>query len=791
MESLFVNPALVPAGAALVASPIIIHIINRLRFRRVRFAAMEFLLQAQQNNRRRILIEQLLLLLLRILIILAIMLLISRLKGGAAQTTHHLVLIDDSGSMQELTGEDDQNAFDRAKQIARQLTERFAKEPGEQRVSVLLLSNPNPEADEDPVLFREGKANLDFTKRVAEKLAGVDCSHKKLDIVSALQAAGGAMTNGKDNKTVVKHLHFISDFRKEDWKSSAAIVQAVSSLTDNKINVNFIQAVKKALPNLAVTGLTGNLQVATAGTSVRFRVTVKNLGTTVAKDVALFIIVDGQAIKRVVRFEKIEAGKSEFRFFDVTFSTPGDHSLRVKLPSDTMPKDNVRYLAIENLPSFNKVLVIDGDPKSTDSVYIKDALASNPKITGNQVETRDLASLTENTKLDNFSSIYLLNVPELSDELIAHLKKYVENGGGLAWFLGDSVNGSHYNTKLYTRKITEEPEGKFQTRVTGLFPVPLAETTETLAPKPRGTTTPDFRVLANHPIFEVLLQAGEEALGIFELKQYRPVSEVPLGDEKITWVRDDAQRNDSVTTIAVLRNKDPFIFEHQLGKGKIFTCLTTAGPKWWIQWSGLKLYPPIINEIQKHIARRRPDKQRVVGQPIVELVPLVQYEKEAFTSSPKFNGKEIKYTPGDSSNKVEKPSDDEKTPEENGEAKKKDAEELYKIENKDTDRPGIYKIIVNRKKADQGGNSGKREVRMFAYNPPLEESAVELIEAKEINAAFSKNENFHLYEFGDDSVLTSKGEGEGIRNKLLILLVLLLLAEQFLAYRLSYHAGQN
>src|SRR5690606_35520849 len=75
----FVNPMYVAGGAALVASPIIIHLINRMRYRRVRFAAMEFLLSSQKRNRRRILFEQLLLLLLRILIVLALVALIARL----------------------------------------------------------------------------------------------------------------------------------------------------------------------------------------------------------------------------------------------------------------------------------------------------------------------------------------------------------------------------------------------------------------------------------------------------------------------------------------------------------------------------------------------------------------------------------------------------------------------------------------------------------------------------------------------------------------------------------------
>ena len=75
----FFHPSYVlPWGVALASVPIIVHLINRLRYRRVRFAAMEFLLKSQQRNRRRLMIEQLLLLLLRIAIVAGILLLISR-----------------------------------------------------------------------------------------------------------------------------------------------------------------------------------------------------------------------------------------------------------------------------------------------------------------------------------------------------------------------------------------------------------------------------------------------------------------------------------------------------------------------------------------------------------------------------------------------------------------------------------------------------------------------------------------------------------------------------------------
>ena len=57
-----VSPALLWAGAAAVSVPIIIHFLTRRRFQRVRWAAVDFLLEANRENRRRVRIEELILL---------------------------------------------------------------------------------------------------------------------------------------------------------------------------------------------------------------------------------------------------------------------------------------------------------------------------------------------------------------------------------------------------------------------------------------------------------------------------------------------------------------------------------------------------------------------------------------------------------------------------------------------------------------------------------------------------------------------------------------------------------
>src|SRR5438034_7076182 len=103
----FANPAYLVAGVALISAPIIIHLINRLRFKRLRWAAMEFLLKAQKKSRRRLIIEQLLLLLMRCILVAMVGLLVSKFVGcsltdfGSSQESVHIVLLDDSLSMNE------------------------------------------------------------------------------------------------------------------------------------------------------------------------------------------------------------------------------------------------------------------------------------------------------------------------------------------------------------------------------------------------------------------------------------------------------------------------------------------------------------------------------------------------------------------------------------------------------------------------------------------------------------------------------------------------------------------
>src|SRR4051794_41839824 len=116
----FTHPRYMAAGGAAVSLPILIHLINRMRFKRIRWAAMEFLLKSQKKNRRRIIIEQIILLLLRILLVLLAGFLLARFLGavsGPKQGVVHVVVLDDTLSMADAHREDGQtlDAFRQAK----------------------------------------------------------------------------------------------------------------------------------------------------------------------------------------------------------------------------------------------------------------------------------------------------------------------------------------------------------------------------------------------------------------------------------------------------------------------------------------------------------------------------------------------------------------------------------------------------------------------------------------------------------------------------------------------------
>ena len=96
-----------------------------------------------------------------------------------------------------------------------------------------------------------------------------------------------------------------------------------------------------------------------------------------------------------------------------------------------------------DISPVNKILIIDGDPSGEEGAYVVDALSPELGTTeyAPQIEAIDFL---RRRPLDGFQSIFLLNVAELPIDAIEPLEEYVIAGGGVAWFLGESIKPAFY-----------------------------------------------------------------------------------------------------------------------------------------------------------------------------------------------------------------------------------------------------------------------------------------------------------------------------------------------------------
>ena len=770
LAQFFLNPTIAAIGGLLVLSPIIIHLINRVRYRRVKFAAMEFLLEAQQRNRRRLLMEQLLLLLLRILIVMALAALLGRLVLDARMSVfsgdgkaHHLVLLDDSASMRTRVG--NTTAFEEAKKVIRQLVEEGSRRPGTQQFSMILLS------ELDALYIAQQDVDGNLLSDLEDKLDSLECSFRRLDIEEGIEVSGQKL---KSDRAIIKHLHVLSDFRSNDWEGDPSLGKAVQSLSDEGVTVNLIRATGESAANLGIVQLDADVQAAAVGVPVRFTIGVQNYGNQVVEDVRLSLNVDGEKLPLAVAFDKIEAGETVTQVKDITFQEGGLHRIRADVDSDSLSVDNDRYLTI-NVPLQNNVLIISNHIDGEAEDILRFALAPDPALTGisPRVETPDFL---RTNPLSSFRSIYILDhdMERSSDvkpialpaDTVEQLEAYVRDGGGLVWAKGLNVNSTGFNTIV--GKWTLDNEGNYVRDAESLFPVPLADSSAGLAHNDPTSTSPDL-LLEPHPISENIADSESQMLTDVRIDEYIPVAE--------NWERDDDVRLDGVTTIGRLKNGEPILFEHPFGRGRVVTLLTSAGPP-WTNLAERLAFLPLIQQIQKYVAK--PDevlRQREIGVPIRLDFPALDYDQKIdFLLPGSGEGRAVEYDM-----KRVSPTPSEKDPAE-ATAEADPNSDRFVAEYLGTDLPGIYGYRARPRLPNLPKDGA------FAYNVSRREGYTSVATTEELQQTIGETDNVFVREYGEtDYISQGVDPGREMRNYLLYLLIGLLIIEQSLAYRLSYH----
>ncbi len=500
MDLFFTNPWAMVAGGLLISSPIIIHLINRMRFKRIRWAAMEFLLKSQKRNRRRLIIEQLILLLLRIFIVLLLGFLLARLVWGASnagQSAMHVVVLDDSLSMTDrwsANGENT-NSFEQGKRLIKDIAKYAQQANGAQTMQVYLLSK----LDDEPIFNQQlGDTSLE---ELNTALDSVTCKPTALHLnpTAGVVKAKELFEDAHQNKRV---LHLVSDFRESDWvvgPDAKALNEEVDRLVESGANVTLVDTANPLRgenrlaqnhDNLAILDFRAESKVVAEGVPVEFTVVLKNYSPA-KKATFLHIKVNGaenfegaQPVPDIpangaipVKFtlslakmvkesdlgpprdtdtpdEREKKRLADRQFMHLTAEIEGDAETGLR-------GDNIRDLVLEvrrKVPA----LVIDGNQgegigPGGDLYMMEVAFIAARSFEAEKRKLEDLSKIN----LDLYPTIYLLNVPTLDKDAAQKLDDYVKKGGSVVYFLGDKVNSTFYNTTLHTTYA-------------GLFPVLLA-----------------------------------------------------------------------------------------------------------------------------------------------------------------------------------------------------------------------------------------------------------------------------------------------------------------------------
>ncbi len=743
----FLNPSFVLPGAALASVPIIIHLLSRLRYKKVRFAAMEFLLQSDEMNRRRLIIEQLLLLALRVLAVLLIMLLLARLvldpsgllmMRGA--TTHHVLILDDSLSMRERV--DDGSVFDKAVEVVERMVSQGGSRPGALRVTLLTTTQP-----ERPLVTDRALDNA-LLQELIPRLRNLQCSYKAATPVEALAAAEDILSA---DAGVSPHVHVITDLRASDWISRPAVTAALKSLDGIEARVNLMQLSDSTHGNIAVTQLSADTLAVAVGVPWRMNLTLRNFGRQRVSGKRATVTIDGVDLPVNILIPDIEAESELQVSHDVTFESPGQHPVEVKLEDDMLTEDNRRFL-VADVTDKRVILVVDDAGQQEDAGYITAALSADPELTGLTVEQRTSQVLTS-AELSRYDMIYLLNLRDLPADATVLLGEYVRSGGGIAWFPGDQANTTWYNTTL------QEDEQK-------LFPVSLGTVQSVDGGSPASGAVPEFQqpVFEDHPIFEIYNLPDSP---FADLVQFR------------NWfgLTDTDGRADEVRVLARLKNGDPIVFEHPFGEGRVLTFLTSAGRR-WTNWPLAPASPGyVVMHLKLHQYLQKPNRNvqvREIGGSVKFSWPVSEFTEsvEMFLPEPEGEGA----TDENTFLRLQAAPVTNDAPESNN---RTTAEEQLTVSIAQADRPGVYR--VTRFRVD-----GERQDTWLAMNVSAAESDLAVAEASRIEQTDGLG---HVTVVTADTAggLSGSDAGRDMRWFLLGILIVVLVAEQLLSLKMSFH----
>jgi hypothetical protein len=642
----FVTWGFFAAGAAAMAIPIVIHILNRRRFKTVTWAAMEFLLRAMRKNRRRLRFEQWLLLATRCLVVLLLGMALARplgcdsptvaLVGG--RTGVSVFVVDNSYSMAyEVNRPGGRTHLENAKRVAKELVDRASRDGG---IAVVVASGPAR-----AIVARPSYNPQD----VKDAIDRIEQSYSGTDLPGALELS---LQIAKENERQPdKSLYLFTDSTQSAWRAPEQ-AEAMARLGPEVAKAFRVThhnvAGGEPQSNGAVAGLRSQDNLVTSKFPADFVATPRGFGNPSDASVQWKLNDKPLGTDGPV---KLTAETADVAHRNVKFTGGGPQVLSASLAGgaggDHLTVDDVRYRVVD-VASELGVLIVEGRQGvragEGSGFFLREAL-SPPKESGpagviksSSYVASELVSVIElgNKVLDNYAAVVLADVGQLAPTLADQLERYVKRGGTLMLFMGEQVNPANYNDVLLPRK---------------LIPGPLVKLTR-VGNNEKGYLF-DFNP-KRMPFLRAFENQENTGLETVEVWTYWHV-DVPGDGSVETVLRYQSPKTATAAVSATASttgpskaatSNDPAIAVHSLGAGKVVFCSTSANQE-WTTFPGNLSYAPVMHELLSSTVRTGDWWLNLeVGQPLV-IPPAVRLPAAPTLTDPVGRPVEVRATSGE------------------------------------------------------------------------------------------------------------------------------------------------
>lgn len=410
-------------GAAL---PLVIHLINRHRARRKRFAAMDFLFRVQKMSARKILLKQILLLIIRTLLIVFLVLAASGpalqdRKSAEKDGPISLAIVVDCSFSMRAKRDDSRSMFDAALDQARSTI--LSMGPSDRACLVAagakneVVISPCSDSRSDLLSaidkLKVGWSGCDLNEAIsisAGLLKKAKEPNKKILVLS--DAAASAFSGGTIEKTDDLGLSVVVfDVAKGQDRSNGAVVD-IDSLMDS--------GMLRVAAHLVQYGQQG-----------RVPVKVDLDGSPAAKGVA-----------------DLNEAQVSVKTFSLHPRAKKIHTGRVSLSHDHLPGDDEQEFYVSE-KGKTRVLLVDGDMRTVvyrdELFYVEHALGTNDSTGASLSFTTITPDRLDGSMLGGADVVFLANVRHLAAEAMSCLEDFVASGGGLFISMGDKIDVDQFN----------------------------------------------------------------------------------------------------------------------------------------------------------------------------------------------------------------------------------------------------------------------------------------------------------------------------------------------------------